>query len=454
MEERRVRGVVIDSGHGGVDPGAVWGNLREKDFNLKASLYMRDRLRALGIPVAMTMEVDQTLPREERIRRIRTAFGAHPDVIVVSNHINAGGGEGAEVIYALRNRDTLARLVLENIGAKGQVMRRVFQQRLASNPSLDHFFIIRDTNPIETILVEYGFIDNARDRVRLQNNLLDFVEGAVRAIAIYTNTPYAPPGGNITGGEFHTVVSGDTLSSIARRYSITVAELRRLNNLTTDTLRIGQRLRVRESSTTPDSNTYIVQIGDTLWSISNRFNIPVVEIRRLNNLTSDTLRIGQSLILREEGQHTIYIVASGDSLWSIANRFNTTVNELISLNNLTTNVLRVGQQLRIPGTNTSSPIIGEYDTYIVVSGDTLWSIANRYNIDINELRRINNLTTDTLTIGQRLRVPRVSSNTYTVQSGDSLWSIAKRFNITVDRLRQLNNITNDMLRIGQILIIR
>ena len=355
MDKDRVIGVVIDSGHGGIDPGAVVGNLREKDFNLRASLYMRDRLNQLGIPNSLTMEVDQTLSREERIRRIRNAFGASPDVVVVSNHMNASGGEGAEVVYALRNNDTLARLVLENIGAQGQIMRRVFQRRLPSNPSLDYYFIIRDTNPMETILVEYGFLDNPRDQVRLQENLLDYVEGVVKALAIYTNTPYIPVEDS-TYYDFYTVVRGDTLFSIARVHNTTVEELKRINQLTSDTLSIGQRLRIREQE------------------------IPIME------------------------EYFNYTVVSGDSLWSISQRFHTTVTELVRINNLTTNLLSIGQNLRIPGVEVTLPNIEEYDLYIVVKNDTLWSIATRYNTTVDEIRRLNSLTTNTLSIGQILRI--------------------------------------------------
>ena len=86
--------IVVDAGHGGSDPGAVSGNLREKDFNLKAANYMYDRFRELGVPVAITRDDDTTLTRRERIDAMTDTFGNDSKVIVLSNHINAGGGEG------------------------------------------------------------------------------------------------------------------------------------------------------------------------------------------------------------------------------------------------------------------------------------------------------------------------------------------------------------------------
>ena len=85
--------VVIDPGHGGVDSGANGNGIIEKDLTLKISQYMYDRLRELGIPVAITRTTDETLSPTERVNRILNFFGNSPDVIVVSNHINAGGGD-------------------------------------------------------------------------------------------------------------------------------------------------------------------------------------------------------------------------------------------------------------------------------------------------------------------------------------------------------------------------
>ena len=85
--------IVVDAGHGGSDPGAVSGSLREKDFNLKAANYMYNRFKELGVPVAITRDDDTTLSRAERINTMKS-LGTDSKVIVLSNHINAGGGEG------------------------------------------------------------------------------------------------------------------------------------------------------------------------------------------------------------------------------------------------------------------------------------------------------------------------------------------------------------------------
>ncbi|MBR3210146.1 MAG: LysM peptidoglycan-binding domain-containing protein, partial [Bacilli bacterium] len=95
-----------------------------------------------------------------------------------------------------------------------------------------------------------------------------------------------------------------------------------------------------------------------------------------------------------------YTVKSGDSLWNIANKYNTTVNDLKSLNNLTSNNLSIGQVLKLPNTNNTNE-----NTYTVKSGDSLWNIANKYNTTVNDLKSLNNLTSNNLSIGQILKLP-------------------------------------------------
>ena len=83
--------IVVDAGHGGTDPGAVSGNLREQEFNLEAANYMYNRFMELGVPVTITRDTDKSITRAERINTMKS-LGTDPNVIVLSNHINSGGG--------------------------------------------------------------------------------------------------------------------------------------------------------------------------------------------------------------------------------------------------------------------------------------------------------------------------------------------------------------------------
>ena len=456
-EDRAVRKVIIDPGHGGTDAGATGNNLLEKDYNLLISKYMYDRFKQLGIPVAITRDSDTTLSPTDRVNTILNKFGNSSDVILISNHVNSGGGEGAEVIYALRNRDTLARRILENIGAAGQETRKYYQRRLPSDTSKDYYFIHRNTGNLEPLIVEYGFIDDTKDVEFLKENYKELAEAVISAVANYIGVPYKAPNGLITNT--YVVQKGDTLYSIANKLGTTVSELKKENNLTSNTLQIGEVLRIPTKEIyEEEENVYIVQKGDTLYSIAMANNTTVDELKKVNNLTSNILSTGQllkipSALLPE----STYIVKKGDSLYSIANKYNTTVEELKRINNLTSNTLSIGQVLKLPSDKASN-VEKEENTisYTVQKGDSIYSIARKYSTTIDKIKDLNNLTSNVLSIGQVLLIPTNTNleTTYTVQRGDSLYSIAKKYDTTVDRLKQLNNLSSNLLSIGQILIVR
>mgnify|MGYP004616345079 CR=1 FL=1 len=98
MIERAIRGIVIDPGHGGSDPGAVGNGMKEKDYTLLISKYMYDRFKELGVPVKLTRDSDVTLSPKERARKSRNFYGDSKDVVMISNHLNAGGGTSFYVI--------------------------------------------------------------------------------------------------------------------------------------------------------------------------------------------------------------------------------------------------------------------------------------------------------------------------------------------------------------------
>ena len=456
-EDRAIRKVIIDPGHGGTDAGATGNNLLEKDYNLLISKYMYDRFKQLDVPVAITRDSDTTLSPTDRVNTILNKFGNSSDVILISNHVNSGGGEGAEVIYALKNRDTLARRILENIGATGQETRKYYQRRLPSDTSKDYYFIHRNTGNLEPLIVEYGFIDDTKDVEFLKENYKELAEAVISAVANYIGIPYTPPEGITTNT--YVVQKGDSLYSIANKLGTTVSELKKENNLTTNTLQIGEVLRIPTKEIYEgEENVYIVQKGDTLYSVAMANNTTVDELKKANNLTSNILSTGQllkipSALLPE----STYIVKKGDSLYSIANKYNTTVDELKRINNLTSNILSIGQVLKLPSDKVSD-VEKEENTisYTVQKGDSLYSIARKYSTTIDKIKDLNNLTTNLLSIGQVLLIPTDTNleTTYTVQKGDSLYSIAKKYDTTVDRLKQLNNLKSNLLSIGQILIVR
>ena len=299
------------------------------------------------------------------------------------------GGAGAEVIYALRNTSTLPDLILSELEKEGQIIRKAYQRRLPSDTSKDYYFMQRNTGDTQSITVEYGFLDNEKDAQKLKNNYIDYTDAVIRALLEYI--------GYSTTGNTYTVKKGDSLWSISKKLGVTVDELKKYNNLTSNLLNIGQVLKIPiKDETIIDTNTYTVKRGDTLYSIANAYNISVNELKNYNNLPSNTLSIGQILKIPKTSETVgnTYVVKRGDSLYSIANAYNTSVNELKKYNNLTSNLLSIGQVLKIPtGTTT---------TYVVKKGDSLYSIANKYNTTVESIKNKNNLTSNLLSIGQVL----------------------------------------------------
>ncbi|MDO4963785.1 MAG: LysM peptidoglycan-binding domain-containing protein [bacterium] len=386
--------VVIDAGHGGNDPGASGNGIIEKDYTLKISRYIYDRLKELGLDVKMTRTTDETLTPDERVKRVLNSFGDSSDVLVISNHINAGGGDGAEVIYALRNKDTLANLILNELSNEGQNVRKAYQRRLPSNTAKDYYFMQRNTGNTESITVEYGFLDSKGDDVnQLKNNWENYAEAVVRAIIEYLNLNYIP----VEGGNYYTVKSGDSLWSIAKKYNVSVSEIKESNGLVNSLLNVGQVLKIPQiDQEEVSSNIYIVKSGDSLYKISQNFDTTVSELISINNLTNTNLSIGQKLQIPQINQGNVYKVVSGDSLYKIARENNTTVDEIKRLNNLNTNLLSVGQLLKLPNY--------ENNIYIVKNGDSLYKIARENNTTVDEIKRLNNLNTNLLSIGQKLKL--------------------------------------------------
>lgn len=161
----------------------------------------------------------------------------------------------------------------------------------------------------------------------------------------------------------------------------------------------------------PCAYTYVVRFGDTLWSIARRFGTTVQAIAQANGIVNiNYIRVGQVLCIPggtpppTPPPSGVYIVQPGDTLWSIARRFGTTVEAIAWVNGIINpNYIYVGQRLIIPGGITPPPT---QTVYIVRWGDTLWSIARRFGTTAWAIALANNLwNPNYIYVGQRLIIP-------------------------------------------------
>ncbi len=298
-------------------------------------------------------------------------------IIIISNKVN--DNNSFELVYPLRNNNELA-ISLNNSINNISTVSKYYQKRDSNTTNLDYYKILRNINNNESIIIFYpSDIINQNIANYVYQGIIDYLK---------------------------------------------------------------------------EKNIYIVKSGDSLYAIAKKFNTTVNDIKELNNLTSNTLSINQKLLIPEKDSNSnasinTYIVKSGDSLYAIAKEFNTTVDEIKRLNNLTSNILSINQELLIPDNNISLT-----STYKVKKGDSLYSISKAFNTTVDNLKKLNNLTSNNLSIGQELIIPKDTSNIYIVKSGDSLYAIAKKFNTTVDEIKKLNNLTSNNLSIDQKLIIQ
>ena len=222
---------------------------------------------------------------------------------------------------------------------------------------------------------------------------------------------------------------------------------------------------------------HVVQRGDTLLRLAARYGVTVNEIREMNRLSNDQIRIGQRLIVRRNVSQTpiYHTVRAGDNLTNIARRHNTTVAQIREWNELRSSTIHANQRL-IVGFEGQAPTTQRTRFHIVQSGETLSAISRRHDVDVLDLMEFNKLSGFTIFPGQRIWLedghvaearaeqptipltPRETGTptpaTHTVRRGENLFRIALLYNVTVDDLRRWNRITNDNIRVGQVLQLR
>ncbi|MDY5900092.1 MAG: LysM peptidoglycan-binding domain-containing protein [Candidatus Limisoma sp.] len=289
--------------------------------------------------------------------------------------------------------------------------------------------------------------------------------------------------------KYHKVRRGETLGSIARRYGISVSQLKRWNGLRSNTAKVGTTLKVSnpakqsKSTTTTTTTTsnekqkyYTVKRGDSLSSIAERFGVTVAQLREWNGIEADNINAGVRIavdasasrrVSKPEVKTSTYTVKKGDGLGAIAERHGMTLQEIRELNGLKDNNIQVGQKLKVTGKASeerSEKPEAKSSTYTVKKGDSLGAIAERFGVTVDQLRDWNGIKGNNIQAGQKLTIGGKSKSsskagssksaktkTHKVRSGESLGVIAEKYGTTAAAIRRANGIKGDNIRVGQTL---
>jgi N-acetylmuramoyl-L-alanine amidase len=266
--------------------------------------------------------------------------------------------------------------------------------------------------------------------------------------------------------QIYTVKSGDSLSVIAEKYATNITHLKQANNLKSSGVFVGQKLKVPGGQVQAEpERLHVVKKGEFLSVIAKKYGTSTSTLKSYNNLKSTSLRVGQKIKIPGAGSSnyqapvvkvevpTEHKVERGESLSVIAQRYDRSAQQFQAYNQLSSTRLSVGQVLKIPSENYSAPV--RPSTHTVEKGQSLSVIASRYGVSTQQLKQFNGLRSNSLNIGQRLKIPTASAQKtqHKVRSGESLSVIAQRYGTTTSAIISTNNLRSKSLAVGQVLTI-
>ena len=176
--------LVIDAGHGGSDPGAVKGNRLEKDWTLRITNYQLKRFKELGFFVEATRTSDRSIAQGDRVAHAKKAN------YCISNHLNAGGGNRAEVIHSIHSKGELAHKIAKALIDTKKNTVNVYNRAGVKG---DYYYMHRLTGKTETNIVEYCFLDNEADFKDFESKWETYAEAVVKAFCEHVGKRYKPP---------------------------------------------------------------------------------------------------------------------------------------------------------------------------------------------------------------------------------------------------------------------
>ena len=222
------------------------------------------------------------------------------------------------------------------------------------------------------------------------------------------------------GGTVYTIVAGDTLFALARRFNTTVQAIINANpGIDPNSLQIGRMICIPVApapGTCPGGFTYAIRAGDTFFSIARRFGTTVSALEAANpGVDPNRLQIGQQICVPAAAPTPgpcpggfLYTIRAGDTFFSLASRFGVTLQALTSANpGVDPNRLQIGQQICIPApAPVPTPVTCPGFIYIIQSGDTLSALAQRFGTTVSAITAANpGINPNNLQVGQNVCIP-------------------------------------------------
>lgn len=472
IAKKRTILVAIDAGHGGEDPGAIGYRRRSKEKHITLSIAKRLAKIVDSNPnmkAVMIRTGDYYIRLRDRTRKARQKqadlfISIHADAFTkqsasgLSVFALSQRGASSEMARTLAKKENAADLIggvslkdkddllaqvlfdlsmTKNISEGVEFGNHVLRQlsklgKLHSRRVEQAGFAVLKSPDIPSILVETGFITNPTEEKKLRNpNYQQAIAKAIyNAILSYTkqnpslmlqqdanikataSTPTATAAP--AKPQVYRVKRGDTLSTIAARNGVSMRQLRSWNKLSSSNVYVGQKLKLYGTSSstqaaatqTATPTSYKVKRGDNLSTIAARFGLTAGQLKKLNNLSSNTITVGQTLKLKASGsaskKPSVHRVKSGQTLSGLAERYGVSMSAIRKLNKLKSNELRIGQRLKIPTGKTAPK---RPSVHTVKRGETLSGIADRYGTTQRKIKSLNKLRSSKLLVGQRLKIP-------------------------------------------------
>ncbi|MFT6926512.1 MAG: N-acetylmuramoyl-L-alanine amidase [Psychromonas sp.] len=525
--------IAIDAGHGGDDPGALGRYSYEKKITLQIAKRLLKKINhQTGMSAFLIREGDYYVGLHQRTAIARKGdadffVSIHADgftsarprgasVLVLSKrratteqgrwmenneaHSELIGGAG-KMMQGSSNLPYLQKMVLDmsmgNSMAVGfNVGQRVVQELKKVTPlhqsvPVHASLAVLKSPDIPSILVEAGFITNRTEERLLnqaahQNKITNAIFNG-----IYKHFAQSPPQNTLFAQKKrvikHTVRSGESLSVLSERYSVSLNSLKEYNNLSSNSLHVDQVLNIPPDYhlfVTPEpvkqfvrteqpARVHLVTRGQSLSLIAAQYGTETQTLKDFNNLRSTALQVGQKInipgsyvekpVVVNSRAASVHRVSRGESLSVIAAQYGTTASNLKTFNNLSSMSLAIGQKINIPGAYAAKPLVANVraaSVHKVSRGESLSVIAAQYGTTASNLKTFNNLSSMSLAIGQQINIPGAyaaktvvvnsrPASVHRVSRGESLSVIAAQYGTTASNLKTFNNLSSMSLAIGQ-----